>query len=140
MTGVARAVAVAMLLVGCATAKDRARAVDEYVKNHPTLTHDDVDRMRHREARVGDALAQVELAWQGAIFEHMPSEGAMAKQATLDIYQVRLPIGCEPTYLESEGGHREVQLVEDGSVFLTFEQGKLARWQVVSKGNLTTGM
>jgi len=129
-----RAVAVALLLCGCATAKDRARAIDRYVEAHGGLTRDEVDRMRHREARIGDALERVKLAWQGASFD------LAQEQPPLTTFSVRLPIGTEPAYLESADGKQQTQVVEDGSVVLTFENGKLSRWQIISLGNLHTGM
>ena len=131
------ALAAALLLFGCATAKDRERAIDQYVQQHPTLTRDEIDRMKHREARAGDPVAQVQLAWQGAEFELVQTGDTLAKDQTpLGIWMVRVPIGTPPIYLETAGSKQQTQLTEEGSVTLTFENGKLARWQILSEGNL----
>jgi hypothetical protein len=131
------ALAAALLLFGCATAKDRERAIDQYVQQHPTITRDEIDRMKHREARVGDPVAQVQLAWQGAEFELVQTGDTPGKdQPAVGIWMVRFPIGTPPVYLEGPRGQPQTQLTEEGSVTLTFENGKLTRWQVLSEGNL----
>jgi hypothetical protein len=93
--------------------------------------------MKHREARIGDPLAHIQLAWQGALFELIQTDDQMSKDGVpLAVWSVRLPIGTEPAYLETADGHEQTQLTEDGQVILTLENAKLTRWQIISTGNL----
>jgi hypothetical protein len=121
---------VALVVAGCAASKDEQRAIDEYIERH-AMTMPEKERFRRREVAAGDPLDRVQIAWQGCNFDLQQTDPKLA------IYSISVPIGVKPVYVSDPmSSTREIQIVEAGSVLLTFQEGKLLRWVIVNRGNL----